>query len=185
MNLLAAALILAAAAWRIVAAHLPGFANVSPLMALAFCGGAYFRDRRMWLVPFLALVASDLYLDRYYSTAMHYDFPLGGALVRILCFACGLWIGRLVSARRAPASMLGGISGASLLFYAATNTVSWAGDAGYRHDLAGWWQAMTVGHPQFPPTILFYRNTFASDLVFTGLFAAAMALGRRRVPAYR
>ena len=38
----------------------------------------------------------------------------------------------------------------------------------------GWWQAMTVGHPEFPPTLFFFRNTLVSDLLFTGVFALAM-----------
>ena len=48
------------------------------------------------------------------------------------------------------------------------------GDAFYAKTLAGWWQAMTVGHPEFPPTLLFFRNTLASDLLFTGIFVLAM-----------
>ena len=45
---------------------------------------------------------------------------------------------------------------------------------GYTHDAAGWWQAVTVGHPQFYPTLFFFRNTLVSDLLFTGCFAVAM-----------
>ena len=33
---------------------------------------------------------------------------------------------------------------------------------------------MTVGHPEFPPTVWFFRNTLVSDLVFTGAFVVAM-----------
>jgi hypothetical protein len=33
---------------------------------------------------------------------------------------------------------------------------------------------MTVGLPGFPPTLLFFRNSLVSDLLFTGLFAGAM-----------
>jgi hypothetical protein len=61
-----------------------------------------------------------------------------------------------------------------------TNTASWLGDLTYLPNAAGWWQAMTVGHPEFPPTILFFRNTLVSDLVFTGVFALAMEYAARR-----
>mgnify|MGYP000730814078 CR=1 FL=1 len=37
-----------------------------------------------------------------------------------------------------------GCLGGSLLFYLATNTASFLGDAYYAHTLAGWWQAMTI-----------------------------------------
>ncbi len=40
--------------------------------------------------------------------------------------------------------------------------------------MAGWWQALTVGHPGLPSTLYFFRNTFASDLIFTAGFALAM-----------
>ena len=33
---------------------------------------------------------------------------------------------------------------------------------------------MTIGRPEFPPTLYFFRNTLASDLLFTGLFAGTM-----------
>ena len=49
------------------------------------------------------------------------------------------------------------------------------------NSAAGWWQALTVGHPEFPPTILFFRNTLFGDLMFTGLFAGVMEwLARRK-----
>ncbi|MFA5056849.1 MAG: DUF6580 family putative transport protein, partial [Opitutaceae bacterium] len=64
--------------------------------------------------------------------------------------------------------------GGSLLFYFATNTASFLGDAFYAKTLTGWWQAMTVGHPEFPPTLFFFRNTMVSDLLFTATFALAM-----------
>ena len=33
---------------------------------------------------------------------------------------------------------------------------------------------MTVGHPQYYPTLFFFRNTLVSDLLFTACFALAM-----------
>lgn len=174
MTFPAIALIVAAAAWRMIGAQVPDLANFSPVMALAFCGGVYFRDRRMWLVPFAALAASDFFIDRYYAAQFHYAWTLGPAAVRLLCFAAGLAIGRVVSARRSWLALAGGALGSSILFFLVTNTVSWMGDAGYAGGAAGWWQAMTVGHPQYAPTFHFFRNTLVSDLAFTALFGLAM-----------
>jgi len=70
----AVALILLATGYRIVAAWNPELVNFSPLMALAFCGAVYFRNRWMWLVPFVALSASDLYLDHYHATQFGYTW---------------------------------------------------------------------------------------------------------------
>ena len=82
-------------------------------------------------------------------------------------------------------NLLGGTLAGSFLFYLVTNTASWFQDAGYAHTAAGWWQAVTVGHPEFYPTLFFFRNTLASDLVFTGCFALAVefALQRRGEPS--
>jgi hypothetical protein len=66
-----------------------------------------------------------------------------------------------------------------------TNTVDWYFDAPiplsvqlYPKTFAGWIQALTVGHPGFPPTYLFLRNTIISDLLFTSLFLVTQALFR-------
>lgn len=85
-----------------------------------------------------------------------------------------LGIGRLVAARRNVPALLAGPLGSSLVFYIVTDTVAWAGDVFYPGTLAGWWQAMTVGHPEFPPTLWFFRSTLLGDLFFTGLVVAAM-----------
>jgi hypothetical protein len=86
----------------------------------------------------------------------------------------------MVARRRSWLNLLSGTIGGSLFFYLVTNTASWIGDVAYTHDPAGWWQAMTIGHPEFPPTLWFFRNTFVSDLVFTGIFSVAMEWSARR-----
>ena len=171
---LALALIILATSYRIFAAWDPALVNFSPLMALAFCGAVYFRSRAMWLVPFAALTLSDLYLNHYYATQFGYEWTAGGALVRTVCFAAALGLGWLVARRKNWLNLLSGALGGAVLFYLVTNTASWAGDALYAKTFAGWWQAMTVGHPGFPPTLMFFRNSLVSDLLFTGLFALTM-----------
>jgi hypothetical protein len=163
-----------AAGWRVFALYIPEFSNFSPLMALAFCAGAYTRNKWMWLAPFAALILTDLYIDHYYAVVYHYEWSLSGAVLRTLCFGAGLGIGAAISRRRNWLNLLGGALACSILFYLVTNTASWAGDMGYAHNAAGWWQAVTVGHPEFYPTLFFFRNTLASDLLFTGCFALAM-----------
>ncbi len=170
----ALALILLATGYRIAAAWNPDLVNFSPLMALAFCGAVYFRKWWMWLVPFIALSASDLYLDQYHATHFGYTWDMGGVLVRTVCFAAALVLGWMVAHRKSWLTMLAGCLGGSLLFYIATNTASFLGDAYYAKTVAGWWQALTIGHPEFPPTLYFFRNTLLSDLLFTTAFALAM-----------
>jgi hypothetical protein len=171
---LAILVLVLAAAWRIVILHAPALSNFSPVMALAFCAGVYTRNRWMWLAPFAALVLSDLYIDHYYAAVYHYGWSASGAALRLVCFGAGLGIGVLASARRSWLNLLGGALAGSVLYYLVTNTASWYGDLAYTRDASGWWQAMTVGHPQYYPTIFFFRNSLVSDLLFTAFFAVAM-----------
>lgn len=172
--ILAIVLILAATGWRVAAAWEPSLANFAPLMALAFCGGVYFRDKRMWLVPFAALLLSDLYLDNYYETQFSYRWTFGAAGVRALCFVVAIFFGWLVSQRKSWWNLFAGTLGGAVVFYLVTNTHAWWYDLGYAKTAAGWWQALTIGHPEFPPTLLFFRNSLASDLFFTAAFALAL-----------
>jgi hypothetical protein len=167
-------MILLAAGFRVASAWEPAFANFSPLMALAFCGGVYFRDRRLWLVPFVALIVSDAYLDHYYATQFGYHWNPAGMLVRTLCFVAALLLGRVVAQQKNWLNLFSGALGGAVLFYLVTNTQSWGSDLGYAKTAAGWWQAMTVGHPEFPPTLFFFRNSLVSDLLFTAAFALVM-----------
>jgi membrane-associated protease RseP (regulator of RpoE activity) len=172
--LLALALLVLASVFRVFVLYVPVLSNFSPVMALAFCAGAYTRDRWMWLAPFAALIVSDLYINHYYASVYHYEWSTAGAVIRIACFGAALGIGVLVSRRRNWLNLMGGALAGSVLFYLVTNTASWFGDAAYSRDGAGLWQALTVGHPQYYPTIFFFRNSLASDLLFTGCFALVM-----------
>ena len=111
----AIALILLATGYRVVAAWNPELVNFSPLMALAFCGAVYFRHRWMWLVPFVALSASDLYLDHYHATQFGYTWELGGVVVRTLCFVAALVLGWTVARHKSWLKLLAGASGLLLL----------------------------------------------------------------------
>lgn len=170
----AVALIVLAALWRGLVVFEPSLFNVAPITALAFCGAVFWRDRRWWLVPFAALTLSDLWLNHYHATRFGETWSLGEMVLRAVAIAAALGIGRLVARRRGALTLFAGALGSSLVFYLSTNTVAWAGDAFYPVTFAGWWQAMTVGHPEFPPTLWFFRNTLIGDVFFTGVFVAAM-----------
>jgi hypothetical protein len=168
------AILVLASIFRVFVLYVPVLSNFSPVMALAFCAGAYTRDRWMWLAPFAALIVSDLYIDHHYATVYHYEWSTGGAVLRIACYAAALGIGVVVSRRRNWLNLMGGALAGSVLFYLVTNTASWLGDPVYARSAAGWWQALTVGHPEYYPTIFFFKNSLVSDLLFTGCFALLM-----------
>jgi hypothetical protein len=177
---LALVLIVLSAGWRILGAHVPVLSNFAPMMALTFCGAVYFRDKRLWLVPFAALTLSDFYINHYYATVFHEEWSWPSILTRLTCFAFALPLGALVASGKNWLTLLGGALGCSLFFYVATNTDAWFCDPYYVKTAAGWWQALTTGRPEFPPTIWFFRNTLASDLLFTGFFALTMELAAQR-----
>ena len=176
-------LIVLAAGWRIAAAHIPDLVNFAPQMALTFCSAVYFRDRRWWLVPFAALLLSDLYLDHYYAVQYHETWMWPSVVIRASCFAFALPLGRLVARHKNWLNLFSGALAGAVIFYAVTNTDAWIRDPAYAKTAAGWWQAMTVGRPEFPPTLLFFRNTLLSDLLFTGIFALTMEYAARRTGA--
>jgi hypothetical protein len=170
---LALALLLLGAVCRLLFAGSAVLGNFSPLMAVAFCAAVYFRRGALWLAPFLALVGTDLWLNGFYFER-GYGFAVVESLPRLLCFAAALGLGALVARHRSWLTLLTGALGGSVLFYLVTNTATWAGDEFYAKTFAGWFQALTTGHPGYPSTLSFFRNTFVSDLLFTGVFALTM-----------
>lgn len=173
-------LILSATLYRIVAAWYPDLVNFSPLMALTFCGAVYFRNKWLWLVPFVALTLSDLYLDHYYKSAFGETWTVESMVMRTICFVAALALGVMVARRKSWLTLAAGTLGGSLFFYLATNSHAWYVDPHYAKTLAGWFQAMTVGRPEFPPTIYFFRNTIVSDVLFTAIFAFVMETAAAR-----
>jgi len=153
-----------------VAATHPALSNVAPITALVFCGAVYSRDWRWWLLPFAALILSDLWLNHNSEVNSGYTMSVPEILVRAASIGIALMIGRIVASRRNALTILAGTLWSSLLFYLSTNTLAWAGDAFYAGTFQGLWQALTVGHPQYPPTLWFFRNTLIGDLLFTALF---------------
>src|SRR5574343_71021 len=121
---IALVLILVATAYRLLPTMDLSLANFSPLMAIAFCGAVYFRNRVMWLVPFAALVLSDLYINHFYAREYGFHWSIEGFVARTACFAGALGIGWFVSKRRSWLWLLNGSPLGALLFYVITNTQS-------------------------------------------------------------
>jgi hypothetical protein len=174
MRTAAIIMIVLALVYRVLPTMDMKWANFPPMAALAFCGAVYFRDKRLSLLPFAGLCLTDLYINWFYAREYGYHMEIGAYLARAACFAIALGLGAWVSRRKSWLSLLNGSLLGAVLFYIVTNTQSWFGDAFYAKTLAGWWQALTVGHPEYPPTFLFFGKTLLGDLMFTGLFAGVM-----------
>lgn len=163
-TLIALTLILFGAVLRLV----PHPWNFAPLGAIALYGGAMFGRRLRFVVPFIALFTSDLIIGFYNPGVMLSVYGSFAVMVLI-----GGWIGRRLSVAKVLAASLT----SSILFFLATNASVWAFGHGYSRTAGGLVDAYVAGLP-------FFRNTLASDLVYSGLFfgttAAVTALVRRR-----
>lgn len=154
--------------------------NFAPLAAIALCSAAYLPWRYKFTVPFAALITSDAILNWYYRA------PLLGVETsgRYAAFALICCLGMLLRRRPSLRTLLPASLVASVVFYAITNTLSWATEPGYAKNVAGWTQALTIGLPVnggATPTWMFFRNSLLSDLFFTTVFVACMKFGRRHV----
>ncbi|MBV8586826.1 MAG: hypothetical protein JO308_11115 [Verrucomicrobia bacterium] len=181
-------LIAAAVLYRLLYAFAgspPDWTNFSPLASIFLVSGLYLPRTIAGIVPWVAVVASDLILNWHYHVPLFDTRMLSG----YFCFALTLLLGfalRRATRWRLPL-LLGTCILGSTLFYVVTNTIDWWFDSAvpnpvplYPHTLAGWFQALTIGHPGYSPTILFYRNTLLSDLLFTLLFVLSFAVTTRR-----
>ena len=157
-----------------------GLHNFAPLAAVALCGAVYLPRRLAVALPLLGLFVSDLVLN-----LVHYHLPLltfeivPRYVVLVLISLMGLAMRN--HARLLP--LLAVSFAGSVLFFGITNTGSWIGDPGYAKTFAGWWQALTVGLPGYPPTWWFYRHTLMGDLFFTAIFAGIMGWKSKAAPA--
>ena len=155
-----AAIIFGIALFRV----LPHPPNVSPVAAMALFGGAYFADKRMaFILPFLALILSDLIIGFHNTMIFVY---VGFALT----VGIGIWMQKKITANRVAASAVG----ATLLFFIITNFGAWMMSSGlYSMNAAGLMQAYVAGIP-------FLQNSLLGNLAFTAVMFGGFALLQRQ-----
>jgi len=155
--------------------RLPGLMpeNFSAAYAITFCAGVFFPGAMAWWLPLGALFTTDIFLNIFY-----YNAPVISPFMVVIyvSYALIVLIGKKIGRSASFLFLLtGGLLGA-VLFYVITNTLSWITDPAYSKSLIGWIQSITVGHPEFPPTWVFFKNTIISTGLFTGLFVGSMKI---------
>jgi len=126
--------------------------NISPIAAMALFAGAKFSDKKLaFIVPFLALLLSDLVLG-FHSTML---FVYGA-------FAFTVLIGIKISHKQSFLTIALSAIGASLLFFLITNAGVWIMYDTYAAGISGLLESYMAGIP-------FYRQTLVGDLIFTAL----------------
>lgn len=169
--LLAVVLIAGAAIYRL----LPHPPNVAPITAIALFGGAYLnRKWLVFLVPFIALYASDLVLNNTLLRSWYPDvegtvfwsqYMTGTFLAFGFVICLGLFFLRKVSTLKVVSISL--VS--SIVFFLTTNFFVWLSSPTYPQNFGGLLACYGAGIPFFRPTIL-------GDLLFTGALFGVMEL---------
>ena len=150
--------------------------HFNAVTAVALCGAAYLPSRWGLLIPIGALGLSDIVLNLQYGESLFHP----QMLVRYACLFAIAGAGRWIAQRGwRRLDLIAGSIASSTLFYLVTNTVCWATTPAYPPGVSGWWQALTVGLPGYPPTWAFFRTSLIGDLLFVGLFMACAWLGAR------
>ena len=172
-------LILVAILYRVLPAlfnlHTSWTENFSPLASLILCGAIFFPKKWAVGVPLGILAVSDVILNLFVYHAPLLSWEILPRYV-ILGFIGALAFKHRTRLRSNSAHVLGGSLLGSIFFYVTTNIASWVGDVTYLKTVGGLVQSLTVGVVGFPPTYLFFRNSIASDLLFTCLFLVCMTV---------
>lgn len=153
------AVIFAIALFRV----LPHPPNVSPVAAMALLGGAYFTDKRMaFILPFLALILSDLIIGFHNSMIFVYA---GFALT----VGMGIWMQKKITANRVAAATVA----STLLFFIITNFGAWMMTGMYPMNAGGLMQAYAAGIP-------FLQNSLLGNLAFSAVMFGGFVLMQRQ-----
>lgn len=158
-------LILLAVASRLLP-HPPNFA---PVAAIGLFAGAMLSRRAAWLVPFVALLVSDLVIGLYHPMSMLWNY---------LGFAGCLLLGAgILSKRRDLGRLAGATLASALIFFALSNFGVWA---------SGYYPLTFAGLAEcYAAAIPFFRNTLTSDVLFVGVLFGGHALASRLVARLR
>jgi len=147
------------------------FANISPLAALALCGGMILPTRIALVLTFGTFITSDIILNLIYEQPILNYYSLFLLVIFAAIFMCGY----LLRQHRRISVLLGSTIASSILFYILLNSVSFLTDANYSKNITGWLQANTTGLPGYPPAWLFGIRTLVSNSIFALVFYFALS----------
>ena len=160
-------LVVATVGLRLYFQEIPNFA---PVAAVALFAGFFFRSRLLAvLAPIAVMTISDLFVGRYHPWLMVtvYGFLtlpvlMGGPLRRYIA-------GRGTLTSTISIATCGLAS--SILFFMATNFMTWVVTPWYARSLMGLTECYVNAIP-------FFRYTLAGDLFFAGILFGSYALAR-------
>ena len=139
---------------------LPHPPNFAPVAAIGLFAGALSGRRVGWLVPFVALLASDSVLGFYHPVGMLWNY---------LAFATCLLLGSgWLRERRSLGRITVAVLSSSVAFFVLSNFGMWA---------SGYYPRTTAGLVEcYVAALPFFRNTFASDVFYSAVLFGGHAL---------
>ena len=147
------------------------FANISPLAALALCGGMMLPSRIAFILTFGTFSISDIMLNLKYGQPIINYYSLFLLVFLAAIFTCGY----LLRKHRRISVLLVSTIASSFLFYLLLNSVSFFMDPHYTKNITGWFQANTTGVPGYPPAWLFGLRTLMGNSIFALVFYFALS----------
>jgi uncharacterized protein DUF6580 len=148
--LLLAALVLLVICSRL----LPHPLNFTPIGALGLFSGAYILDRKVWMLPLIALLLSDFVIGFYNPISMFFVY---------FGFALSAFIGRwALSEKRAVLKIAGAAICSATMFFIVSNFGTWLSGTLYPMTISGLMECYVMAIP-------FYGNTLAGDLFYAAI----------------
>lgn len=144
-NILAVGMIVLVA---ILSRLIPHPANFVPIGALFLFSGARISGKAKYIIPFVVMIISDLFLGFHATMPFVY-----GALI------LAIFIGKYIKKTSFNPIFFSSIL-SSILFFIITNFGVWAMEQMYTKDINGLINAYIMGIP-------FFRNTLFSDLLYS------------------
>ncbi len=159
---------------------LPHPPNFTPIGAIALFGAAHIsRTVFAFLIPFLALWVSNLFLNNVIYAQMYPEFYSGfvwfgaGSEWIYLSFAAIVLLGMFMLKKVSVQRLLAGSLLASVIFFLISNFGTWLTAGMYPPSMEGLIACFTAAIP-------FFWNTLAGDLFFTGVLFGSFYLIHNR-----
>lgn len=164
----------------VVSRFIPHPPNFAPVMAMALFGGAVFSDRRLaFIIPFAALLISDIFLGFYSFLPAVY-----------LCYVIVVFIGFSMRNRVTIGKIVLNSFISSIIFFIVTNLAYWLFSGLYTMNLQGLLACYTAAiafykYPAFGIETSFLLNSIISTMIYSGVLFGSLSLAERFLPQTR
>lgn len=155
---------LAIVAFGVFSRFVPHAYNFVPITALSLLAAAYLPRRFALLVPLVIMAVTDIFIGLHNTVPFTWGSYVLIALIGSVIYA--------KTRKRYAVALFAPI--AALLFFVVTNFGVWSVSNMYPHSLAGLATCYTLALP-------FFRATAQSDIIFTPIIFASVALMIRLV----